>query len=128
MGIITSLYNTTINIYRITATPSTTMYEVGAEDYALLSSGVLARICSGSINEPVAEGGVKESGAGSGYKRKLFVPIGTNIRSGDKIVETTSGIESTTEIYYINDVNPRPGGLTNHHIECIVTSSDFAIA
>lgn len=123
MGIITSFYNATFNIYRVTVAPTSDMGEVSAEQYALSSSSVTGRLGSSKSTESSSEGAFKGPGAGYGNLKKLFVPYDTNIKSGDKIVEVVSSVESTTEIYIVDNVNTRPGGLTDHHLECIVTKS-----
>lgn len=124
MGIISSLFNKRFNIYRVTnPTPSTSMFEIDASQYVIVSTNIQGRLTRGILNEPQREGAFIEAGAASGYKDKLFVPAGTDIQVGDRIIE--SGV--STNRFYVDYVNDLPGG-TSNHIECILTASDFDTA
>lgn len=123
MPIITRLFNQKFNIYRITsATPDSTMFEFGGELIVKVRSNVSGRLSKGIINELVREGAEKPLGAGSGYKYKLFVPQGTDIRVGDRVAL----VGSLTDRYIVDYVNDFPGGEENHHVECLVSYSDFS--
>lgn len=125
MGIPTSYYNKIFNIYRINPiSPSiANMFEVGVAQVVVSSRGIRGRLASGNINE--ASGSQPDKlGFGSGYKNKLFVASGTDIKVGDRIIEQSN----SNNRYYVDYVNKFPGGLSDHHIECIVSSSDFMVA
>ena len=123
MGIISQLYNKTFNIYRISNAVND-YGEVSTANIVLLQRNVSGRLASGTINEQTRSGALKDNGLGGGYMNKIFFPSGTNIRTGDRIIEAGN----TTNRYYADYVNKAPGGLTDHHIEVIVTSSDFMVA
>lgn len=118
------MYNKVVHIYRVTAVPSSAMFEVSADQYVLVNRNIQARIGSGQVNDRQRAGGLKEPGFGSSYKNKLFVPAGTDIKVGDRVIEGGN----TSNRYIVDYVNDRPGGLVDHHIECLVSSSEFMVA
>ena len=121
MAIISRLLNKTFNIYRVTTpTPSSPSFEIGEEQFVLVSRNIAGRLSRTAVNEPVREGVPKDLGLGSGYKNKIFFAAGTDVQVGDRIME--AGVP--TNKFYVDYVNDLPGGVANH-IECEVSASDF---
>ncbi len=123
MAIIDRFFNTTVNIYRIVQVEND-LGEFGEEQYVLKQTNIKARIGSGASNEATREGALKDLGFGSGLKNKLFIETTVDIKSGDRVIEAVD----TNNKYYVDYVNKRPGGLTDHHQECLMTQSDFQVA
>jgi len=127
MAIPTRLFNAYFNIYRIIVnTSSSGMYEVESsqEQIVVASRNIKGRLSSGAINQSKSDGALTGAGQGSGYIFKLFLPSGTDIKVGDKVIK----VGDWTERYYVDFVNKSPGGLVDHHIECTLTSSSFMVA
>ena len=124
MGIISSMYNTLWYIFRVSDPIPNAMGEIGSEQYVKVSNNVQGRLSTFAVAEPLRDGMLKEAGEGSAYRFKFFTPSGTDIKVGDRLVR----MGSTNERYYVDHVNSSPGGLTDHHQECLVTASTFMVA
>jgi len=113
MAIITRLLNKTVNITRPTAGTENSIGELSGA-VTTIETAIPCRI---NKHEFVGQDTFNQAGRVSTATHKAFFNVGTDIQAGDYIVDGSVK-------YWVDNVNPIPGGETTSHMEVMCSLSN----